>query len=73
MALNFTMSDVEVANRDKWLKAHNDSKHRGKSPYAGAAGGALSYEFTPTGLGTCVTVRCMCGATENVTDWDNFG
>lgn len=46
-------------------------------PYYGAIGGGLSYTFTPTGLGTIITVKeAITCKTLNVTealDWYFFG
>lgn len=33
------------------------AKEGGSLPYYGACGGAYSYIFTPTSLGTCVSIR----------------
>lgn len=30
-------------------------------PRSGAIGGALTYSFTPTSIGTIITVECACG------------
>jgi hypothetical protein len=39
---------------------------------AGAIGGRLSFVFTPTGLGTCVSVKCICGEELDLTDSENW-
>jgi len=36
--------------------------------YVGAIGGAITYEFTPTGLGECFIVKCLCGQKFDLTD-----
>lgn len=38
----------------------------------GAIGGAYTWEFTPTSLGTVVNVRCACGEKLDVSDYDNW-
>jgi hypothetical protein len=38
--------------------------------YAGAIGGAYTYEFTPTSIGDSVWVRCSCGEKHDCTDYD---
>ena len=70
--MEFLMSDDEEKAAKEWFDLHLKTKHKGKAPYTGAAGGGLSYEFTPTGIGTCIVVRCMCGAEENVTDFEGW-
>ena len=42
---------------------------RKDNPVTGASGGAISYQFTPTTLGTVVKVRCECGQEEDITDY----
>lgn len=54
---------IEGAQLDMLKDWHNDC-----DAYAGAIGGRISYIFTPTGLGTCIVVRCMCGEELNLTD-----
>lgn len=40
--------------------------------YTGAIGGAYTWEFTPTGLGTVTKVRCSCGEELDLTDYDSW-
>lgn len=40
--------------------------------YAGAIGGRLRYEFTPTGIGTIVNVQCLCGERLELTESGNW-
>jgi len=56
-----------------WKKEHScdvrtDNYGMQGEIYVGAIGGALTYEFTPTGLGTVEIVKCVCGQTLNLTD-----
>ena len=64
--MNFSLNEVEQAAADKWLK-----KHRKKCSLknTGAIGGAISYEFTLTGIGMAIEVKCACGKSKNVTDY----
>jgi hypothetical protein len=39
------------------------------NPVTGAIGGARSYIFTPTNVGTIIKLRCACGKEEDVTDY----
>ena len=58
----FEISKSEDAKIIAWQKKHIEEKHGGNS-YAGAIGGRFSYEFTPTGIGTFGTCKCICGDT----------
>ncbi len=36
-----------------------------------AIGGHISYIFTPTSIGTAVSIKCfLCGEVENITEYD---
>ena len=41
-------------------------------PYSGVSGGGLSYEFTPTGLGTVTIARYVGGYELDITDYSNW-
>ena len=49
----FSLTDEQCNKVMKWWKNHKCYKR-----YAGACGGALTYIFTPTTLGTVEKVRC---------------
>lgn len=68
----FELSQVEYDRYLEWRTTHYKQRHNGHAPYAGAAGGGLSFEFTPTGLGTCKVVKCMCGESASVTDFEDW-
>lgn len=70
--MKFELSKKEEENLSNWLRKHLPD-HGGKFPYAGAAGGSLSYVFTPTSLGTAVHVHCNhCESEENLTDFSHW-
>lgn len=60
-----------------WMDHHNNTKHKKEfkdgQRYAGAIGGAFTWQFTGTSLGEITTLHCICGEEINLTDWDNFG
>lgn len=39
---------------------------------SGTIGGKLSYQFTPTGLGVIVIVKCACGEEMDLTDYNKW-
>lgn len=52
---------IEEQLKDSRISAMlpRDENGRVKRPYLGAIGGGLSYEFTPTGIGTIFKVRFL--------------
>jgi hypothetical protein len=73
MKFNITMHELKALK--EWQVEHNktcpfyDDGTKDVSP-SGAIGGRTSYKFTPTGLGSIITVECACGAEKNVTDYE---
>ncbi len=64
----FNMSDKEEQRYREWYEKHNDIcsvKKEGKQTY-------LTFHFTPTGIGDCITINCSCGYKTNVTDWESW-
>lgn len=62
----FPISENEHESIQAWIKNHDEEKHgadykNGKYRNSGAIGGAYTYEFTPTSIGTFGRVRCSCG------------
>jgi len=60
---------------DRWIKEHDAARHiqpGRKFRYAGAIGGAYTFQFTSTTLGTCTSVRCSCGETLDVSDYSEW-
>lgn len=46
-------------------------RHKKCGIFPSTTGGKYSYTFTPTGLGTCIVVKCnVCGKTKDITDID---
>lgn len=72
----FSLDDEQTEAVSKWKKEHEcslrtDDHGIKRERYAGAIGGATTYQFTPTGLGMITKVICGCGAEIDVTD-DNW-
>lgn len=65
------MSEKEQVEFNKWNKEHREVcpllQPGVDKP---AIGGRLTFGFTPTGIGTAITVKCMCGAEKNLTDYE---
>lgn len=68
----FFISPEQITKANKLIKAHEKEKHKGKTPYAGATGGAYSYTFSETGLGQTQGIRCMCGEYLCLTNFENW-
>ena len=63
----FKISDKEFEKYQEWYKEHKASGCKWTG-YIGAIGGGLDIIFSPTSVGTGVTVRCGCGAEVDLTD-----
>lgn len=69
MSWSFEPTEEEKAALVRFRERHN----RRHGPCKAAAGGRFSVEFTPTGLGTCVVIRCAdCRKKRNVTDFGSW-
>jgi len=73
----FTIDDKQATQIKKWKKEHKCSlrtSDRGieEEIYVGAIGGAITYCFTPTGIGIIVEAKCACGEKLNVTDFEDW-
>jgi hypothetical protein len=83
----FSLSDEQWKKMHVWFakiqeevaaKQWNNPKMREqmldeKTPYGGAIGGALTYSFTPTGLGTVVKVtEGFSNQTIDLTDYEDW-
>jgi len=77
MNYEFRIVDVEFEKAEAWEAEHNktckfyDDGTKPECP-SGAIGGQFTYSFTPTGLGRIIVIECLCGAKENVTDFENW-
>lgn len=63
----FTLTDKQVMEVNKF---HNICRIKKEH---GAIGGVLTYEFTPTGIGTVIKITCnLCNSTKDITDYDSW-
>ena len=67
--MTFTLSAEQVEKYDKWRTKKN--KKNGEV-YVGAVGGAYTFCFTPTGIGTIESVKCADGSELDLTDFKNW-
>jgi len=63
--MKFELTDEQTDAYILWQKNHECTLKQ-----HGAIGGAITFEFTPTGLGIVESVKCACGAEKNLTDYD---
>lgn len=61
LAHSFSIDSGEWGKIKTWQCSHNIEKHGEAVRYAGAIGGELTYEFTPTSIGIVGVVKCTCG------------
>ena len=57
----FWITNAERAKIEKWSQNHDCIYMQGKRPSNSPLGGEISVIFTPTELGTVVSVKCLCG------------
>jgi hypothetical protein len=65
----FRIHDEDLKEYGEWIKNHRKECQLDRLT---AIGGALTYSFTPTGLGTITTIKCGCGEEldlSHVEDW----
>lgn len=68
----FKLDEKEEESAEKFITKHLEScrifNHHGFP-----VGPLFSYIFTPSGIGTGVSIRCSkCKETENITNYDNW-
>lgn len=67
MITGFKLSENEIKDANEFEEKHFECAR--KCPTA--IGGHITYKFTPTSLGTGVSVKCnLCGEEKNITDYD---
>ena len=75
----FTIPAYEMNTANEWIAEHKKTCrlyiHEDGTPVefpGGAIGGGLTYSFTPNGIGVAMSVRCHCGESVNITDYDSW-
>jgi len=72
--IRFDLDDKQMEKYYSWREKH-DTYCPLTNGRSGAIGGRTTFSFTPTGLGTAVTVECGCGQGEckmDLTDVDDW-
>lgn len=76
--MTFTLTSTQRAQVLTWTCDHTRVKDPDKGTpctchiHGGAIGGSVTYQFTPTSIGTIEGVLCSCGAELDLTDYDSF-
>ena len=66
--LTFEISGIELERIEEFKKKHRETCTKRQNLTLGEY---WTYSFMPTGLGTCVEIKCnLCGETKDVTDID---
>ena len=75
----FVIEPYEQVAMREWMVEHkktcplNFEKDGSPKEFPGGAiGGAITYKFTPTGIGMATSVSCHCGGSVNITDYDQW-
>lgn len=74
----FSIQGKEKENFENWFAPHKklcrfwQVDENGFPDVNSAIGGAFSFTFTPTGIGTGVDVKCVCGETCDLTDYNSW-
>ena len=68
----FNLTDEQRSKYQEWLKEHDKECLYTNPEAQGAIGGRITYCFTPTGLGVITSIRCACGGSIDLTDYENW-
>jgi len=67
--MEFYLTKEDVKKYRVWLEEH---KKVCSVKNAGAIGGRITFQFTPTSLGLITIVTCICGEELNLTDYEGW-
>ena len=62
----FEVTEKDTIEIEVWLEEHDKECPFKERSSQGAAGGRLTYSFTPSGIGLMKKVGCACGEATNV-------
>ena len=66
--MKFELFGKELEMFNDWDRKHKKVCELYNSSTQPAIGGRLTFSFTPTGLGSAISVKCACGAEKDCTD-----
>lgn len=67
----FCLTDEEYNTIEKWVDTHECNCKHGEQRSASCCGGEISIIFTPSAVGTFITVKCICGKEKAVDMYRN--
>ncbi len=67
--MKFELTEEDEKKYRTWLKEH---KKVCSVKNAGAIGGRITFQFTPTSLGVITVVTCICGEELILTDFEGW-
>ena len=70
--MNFRLDHIEVAKINKWTIEHKCNISSSSGEKYGAIGDRMTYCFTPTSLGIIKVVKCACGESLNLTEYETW-
>lgn len=57
----FNLTEEEYLTIEKWAKEHDCTERTKNGPSKSSCGGEITIAFTPTSIGTAISVICVCG------------
>jgi hypothetical protein len=68
----FFLTQTNINKANAWISHHNQEHCELGQSYRqlGVTSGVYTWEFTPTGIGTVVKVKCNCGESIDLSDYD---
>jgi hypothetical protein len=66
------MKTINFKFTEKQQQKFNEWDHICLDNFIGTIGGKLTFHFTPTGLGNCVSVTCICGKKLDLTEYEDW-
>lgn len=70
--MHFHLDEKERSKLLMFLSNHECQYYGKMNSNSGSIGGAITYSFTPTGLGVVVKVKCACGEEKDLTNYEEW-
>lgn len=68
----FTLEENHLKKLEAWNKTHDPTCRYSDPKNLGAIGGRFVFSFSPSSIGTFISVRCMCGEKIDLTEDENW-